>query len=209
MIAPGQVMPYLCDVKNKQNLITMRYKSRSITTIMIPVLLVASLFAFTTQTTEQPEGTPLFITGITPYKSGMIVSQKGVRKVSIYSSDYKERLQEWELDEIPTGVTTDEDRIYATVAGEHKNGVYFLSASDPSKKEFIETASGACAPLVNNGNGKLYVCNQFAGTVSELDKNGSAVLRTVKVLREPKSAVLDKDGKHLFVTNFLPMQRLI
>ena len=207
MIAPGQVMPYLCDVKNKQNLITMRYKSRSITTIMIPVLLVASLFAFTTQTTEQPEGTPLFITGITPYKSGMIVSQKGVRKVSIYSSDYKERLQEWELDEIPTGVTTDEDRIYATVAGEHKNGVYFLSASDPSKKEFIETASGACAPLVNNGNGKLYVCNQFAGTVSELDKNGSAVLRTVKVLREPKSAVLDKDGKHLFVTNFLPMQR--
>ncbi len=185
----------------------MRYKSRSITAVMIPVLLTVSLFAFTTQTTEQPEGTPLFITGITPYKSGMIVSQKGVRKISIYSSDYKERLQEWELDEIPTGVVADEDRIYATVAGEHKNGVYFLSASDPSKKEFIATASGACAPLVNNGNGKLYVCNQFAGTVSELDKNGSVVLRTVKVLREPKSVVLDKEGKHLFVTNFLPMQR--
>ena len=124
---------------------------------MIPAILVVSLFAFTTQIAEQPEGTPLFITDITSYRSGMIVSQKGVRKVSIYSSDYKERLQEWELDEIPTGVAADEDRIYATVAGEHKNGVYFLSASDPSQRQFVETASGACVPLVNNANGKLYV----------------------------------------------------
>ena len=200
-------MPYLCDVKNKLNLITMKYKSCSIAKVIVPVFLVVSLFAFTTHTTEQPEGTPLFITGITPYKSGMIVSQKGVQKVSIYSSDYKERLQEWELDEVPTGVATDGEQIYVTVAGEHKNGVYFLSASNPSEKVFVETASGACAPLVNAGNDKLYICNQFAGTVSELDKNGKNVLRTVKVLREPKSAVFDKEGKHLFVTNFLPMQR--
>ncbi len=185
----------------------MRYTSYKKALLMIPAILVVSLFAFTTQIAEQPEGTPLFITDITSYRSGMIVSQKGVRKVSIYSSDYKERLQEWELDEIPTGVAADEDRIYATVAGEHKNGVYFLSASDPSQRQFVETASGACVPLVNNANGKLYVCNQFAGTVSELDKNGSAVLRTVKVLREPKAAVLDKDGKYLFVVNFLPLQR--
>ncbi|MDE6172207.1 MAG: YVTN family beta-propeller repeat-containing protein [Bacteroides sp.] len=185
----------------------MRYTSYKKALLMIPAILVVSLFAFTTQIVEQPEGTPLFITGITSYRSGMIVSQKGVRKVSIYSSDYKERLQEWELDEIPTGVAADEDRIYATVAGEHKNGVYFLSASDPSQRQFVETASGACVPLVNNANGKLYVCNQFAGTVSELDKNGSAVLRTLKVLREPKAAVLDKDGKYLFVANFLPLQR--
>ena len=68
-------MPYLCDVKNKLNLITMKYKSRSIAKVIVPVFLVVSLFAFTTHTTEQPEGTPLFITGITPYKSGMIVSQ--------------------------------------------------------------------------------------------------------------------------------------
>lgn len=185
----------------------MRYTSYKKALLMIPAILVVSLFAFTTQIAEQPEGTPLFITDITSYRSGMIVSQKGVRKVSIYSSDYKERLQEWELDEIPTGVAADEDRIYATVAGEHKNGIYFLSASDPSQRQFVETASGACVPLVNNANGKLYVCNQFAGTVSELDRNGSAVLRTVKVLREPKAAVLDKDGKYLFVANFLPLQR--
>ena len=60
-------MPYLCDVKNKLNSITMKYKSRSIAKVIVPVFLVVSLFAFTTHTTEQPEGTPLFITGITPY----------------------------------------------------------------------------------------------------------------------------------------------
>lgn len=185
----------------------MKYNSRRITRIIVPVALAVSLFAFTTHTTELPEGTPLFITGIAPYNFGIVVSQKGVRKVTVYSSDNKERLQEWELDEIPTGIAVDGEQIYATVAGEQKNGVYFLSGSKPSEKEFVETASGACAPLVNINNGRLYVCNQFAGTVSELDKTTKKVLKTVKVLREPKSAVFDKEGKYLFVANFLPMQR--
>lgn len=184
----------------------MDYNTRSITKIIVPVVLALSLLAFTTHTPEQPQGTPLFITGIVPYKSGgMLVSQKGVQKVSLYSSDYRERLQEWELDETPTGIATDGDRIFATVAGERKNGVYILSTIRPAEKLFVETASGACAPLPNAG--KLYVCNQFAGTVSELDSNSHTVLRTVSVLREPKSAVLSNDGRHLFVANFLPQQR--
>ena len=175
--------------------------------VLLVTVSVASLFAFTTHTVEQPEGTPLFITSIAPYKSGMIVAQKGVRKVTLYSSNYKERLYEWELNEIPTGVTVDGEQIITTVAGENENGVYLLSASVPSEKCFIKTASGACAPLVDTRSGKLYVCNQFAGTISEIDRKGKKELRTVRVLREPKSAVFDKEGKHLFVTNFLPMQR--
>ena len=185
----------------------MKYRNCKFTKIVLPIVLVAAMFAFTTHTTEQPEGTPLFITSIVPYKAGMIVTQKGVKKVTVYSSDYKERLQEWSLDEIPTGVAIDGEQIIATVAGEHKNGVYFLSASAPSDKSFLETASGACAPLLDAQTGKLYVCNQFAGTVSEIDKDGKKILRTVQVLREPKSIVLDSKGKHLFVANFLPAQR--
>ena len=148
--------------------------------VLLVTVSVASLFAFTTHTVEQPEGTPLFITSIAPYKSGMIVAQKGVRKVTLYSSNYKERLHEWELNEIPTGVTVDGEQIITTVAGENENGVYLLSASVPSEKCFIKTASGACAPLVDTRSGKLYVCNQFA---------------------------LDPEGRYLFVANFLPSQR--
>lgn len=185
----------------------MKYRNCKFTKIVLPIVLVAAMFAFTTHTVEQPEGEPLFITSIAPYKAGMIATQKGVKKVTVYSSDYKERLQEWSLDEIPTGVAIDGEQIIATVAGEHKNGVYFLSASAPSDKSFLETASGACAPLLDAQTGKLYVCNQFAGTVSEIDKDGKKILRTVQVLREPKSIVLDSKGKHLFVANFLPAQR--
>lgn len=175
--------------------------------VLLVTVSVASLFAFTTHTVEQPEGTPLFITSIAPYKSGMIVAQKGVRKVTLYSSNYKERLHEWELNEIPTGVTVDGEQIITTVAGENENGVYLLSASVPSEKCFIKTASGACAPLVDTRSGKLYVCNQFAGTISEIDRKGKKELRTVRVLREPKSIVLDPEGRYLFVANFLPSQR--
>lgn len=185
----------------------MKHKNYKFAKIVLPAILGVVLFAFTTHTAEQPEGTPLFITGIAPYKAGMVVTEKGVQKVTIYSSDYKERLQEWSLDEIPTGVAVDDEQIIATVAGEQKNGVYFLSALSPSEKNFMETGSGACAPLLDARTGKLYVCNQFAGTVSEIDKNNKKVLRTVHVLREPKSIVMDTKGKHLFVANFLPAQR--
>ena len=137
----------------------------------------------------------------------MIVSQKGIRKVTLYASDYKQRLQEWALDEVPTGVSVDGDQVVATVAGEQKNGVYLLSLSQPSARDFIPTASGACAPLIDGQSGRLYVCNQFAGTVSEVDRRRKSETRTVKVLREPKSIVLSADGKLLFVANYLPQQR--
>lgn len=51
-----------------------------------------------------------------------MLHKKGNKKVTIYSSDYKERLQEWSLDEIPTGVAIDGERIIVTVAGENKMG---------------------------------------------------------------------------------------
>ena len=146
----------------------MKYRNCKLTKIVLPIVLVVVAFAFTTHTMEQPEGDPLFITSIVPYKSGMVVTQKGNKKVTIYSSDYKERLQEWSLDEIPTGVAIDGERIIVTVAGENKNGVYFLSTSDPLDKSFIATASGACAPLLDaqpalklQNNQKISLQEQF------------------------------------------------
>lgn len=71
----------------------------------------------------------------------------------------------------------------------------------------IPVGSGATSPLVSQDGTKVYVLNQFANTVAEVDPEGGVVLRTVQVLREPKGAVVSKDGKYLFVTNFLPAQR--
>ena len=48
----------------------------------------------------------------------------------------------------------------------------------------------------------IYVCNQFDNSVVEVDPVMRKVVRSVKVLREPKSAVFSKDGKYMFVTKF-------
>lgn len=75
------------------------------------------------------------------------------------------------------------------------------------KEATILTGSGACAPIFGPDKKHIYVCNQFQNTVSEIDPISRTVVRSVNVLREPKSAQFSKDGKYLFVTNYLPSQR--
>ena len=157
------------------------------------LLASAVLLGFTFRQPVQSEGDPLFITGLTPYKAGVITSQKGTKQLVLYSSDWKESLQKWDLDAVPSGVTVAGDKIYATVTGD-KNGVYVLSVTGDSK-EYIPTGSGACFPLADEKTNKLYVCNQFSTTVSEIDLGSNKVMREVKVLREPKSSILDPNGK--------------
>ena len=72
----------------------------------------------------------------------------------------------------------------------------------------IPTGSGARHPMFGPDKKHIYVCNQFDNSVVEVDPVMRKVVRSVKVLREPKSAVVfSKDGKYMFVTNFLPAQR--
>lgn len=170
-------------------------------------LLVCSIIlsGFVSFQSGKIDETPLFITGLAPYKTGVVVSQKGTKQIAYYSSDWSKCIQKWDLDEVPTGVAVVGEKIYATVAGD-KNGVYILSAST-NTKDYIPTASGACYPLVDEASNKLYVCNQFSATISEIDLAGNKVAREVKVLREPKSAVIDPKRKLLLVANFLPQQR--
>ena len=65
------------------------FRTRTKMKVAVPMVMLFCLWcAFTaTQPSEQPEGTPLFITDIAPCKDGMIVSQKGIRKVTLYAPD--------------------------------------------------------------------------------------------------------------------------
>lgn len=169
------------------------------------LIFLVALSAFVSVQSKKTDETPLFITGMAQYKAGVVVSQKGTKEVVYYSSDWSECLQRWALDETPTGIAVAGERIYVTVAG-NKNGVYILSTSDDTR-EYIPTASGACYPLTDEVQDKLYVCNQFSATISEISLINQKVVREVKVLREPKSAVIDPERKYLLVANFLPQQR--
>lgn len=134
------------------------------------------------------------------------MSEKGQKRVAVYSPDGQKLERTFAMSEIPTGVCTNGNTLYATTF-ESKGILHVLDLTSGKELAAVETGSGACSPIVNKEAGCLYVCNQFQNTVSEVDLKTNKVMRTVAVLREPKSAVISKDGKFLYVTNFLPAQR--
>lgn len=182
------------------------------TTSMLPKFVLAlitgvTILGFTSRTNNQPEVTPLQITGITAHKEMIAVTSKGNRQLSLYNSDFKECLKSWAFSEIPTGVTSDGSNLYVTTFEGIRGGVHFVDPASQGTGTFIHTGSGACYPVLSNDGSKLYICNQFSATISEIDIQSGKVQRTVKVLREPKSAVFGPDEKYLFVANYLPQQR--
>ena len=147
---------------------------------------------------------PLFPTDIEYSPKGeIIMSEKGASRISVYSSD---RLTaSYQLSSVPTGVAVSGDKIFVTTF-ETRGNLHILNLSDGRETARIETGSGACSPIAS-GTGKIYVCNRFQNTISEVDIRSEKVTRSVRVLREPVAAVISKDGKYLYAANFLPAQR--
>ena len=150
---------------------------------------------------------PFFATGIAMTEKGeILLTQKGTKRVDIFSSDGRELLHSFAMAETPTGICAYGNKAYIT-AFETKGMLHVLNLSLRRVEADILVGSGACYPVFSQVKQKIYVCNQFANTVSEVDVKRQKVTRTVGVLREPKAAVLSKDGNYLFVANFLPHQR--
>ncbi|MCC8170565.1 MAG: YVTN family beta-propeller repeat-containing protein [Parabacteroides sp.] len=150
---------------------------------------------------------PFYTTGIAITDAGKIVlSQKGVKRVDIFSSDGKQLLRSIPFDETPTGVVTNGNKAYITTF-ETRGILHIVNLETGESEATVPVGSGATSPFLGPDKKCVYVCNQFATTVSEIDIDGKKVTRTVKLLREPKSGVFSKDGNFLYVTNFLPAQR--
>ena len=178
---------------------------------MIPAAHAA--LAGTSQTAPAAaENAPLFTTDLTVLSDGRIVtSNKGNKSVRIYAPDnLAAPVKEWIFEQTPTGVAAGtsggSEKIYVTTF-EKRGTLDVIDLTSSRVERSIPVGSGATSPLVSQDGTKVYVLNQFANTVAEVDPEGGVVLRTVQVLREPKGAVVSKDGKYLFVTNFLPAQR--
>lgn len=139
-------------------------------------------------------------------KGEMIFTQKGAKRVDVFSPDGNTLLRSFPLDEIPTGILPDGDKAYVTTF-ENTGRLQIMSLETGRVEASIPTGSGACHPMFGPDKKHIYVCNQFANTVSEVDPVLRKVVRSVEVLREPKSAVFSKDGNYMYVTNFLPAQR--
>lgn len=150
---------------------------------------------------------PLFPTDITLNDKGeILITEKGRNRISIFSPDGKTLLRTIPVDESPTGILLDADKAYVTTNAATGH-LQIISLETGKQETAIATGSGACYPIFGPDKKHIYVCNQFQNTVSEVNPAIHQVIRSVKVLREPKSALFSKDGEYLFVTNFLPVQR--
>ncbi len=152
-------------------------------------------------------GSPLFISDIRVTDNGeLLMTCKGDKTLKKYDASGERLLKAWAFDETPTGVAVFQNTAVVTCF-DKKGVVVTVDLSTGNTGQPLFTGSGATAPLFGRDPSKVYVCNQFAGTVSEVDIRQGQVLREVKVLREPKNVAFSADGKLLFVTNFLPAQR--
>ncbi len=136
----------------------------------------------------------------------VLVSNKGDRTVVLYPAGFDRPLRKWDFEEIPTGLATRGDFAYITTFGK-EGKVHFLNLQTGEIEKSLTTGSGANTPLLSPDGRVLYVLNQFQNTVAQIDLNSRKIVASVKVLREPRSAVIDPEGKYLFVANFLPPQR--
>lgn len=153
-------------------------------------------------------GTPPFFTAdvVLNGKGEMLFAQKGAKRVDLFSTDGKTLLHSFPMDEAPTGILADGNIAYVTTTGTWGH-LQVLQLGTGRVEASIPTGSGASHPMFGPDKKHIYVCNQFSNTVTEIDPVLRKVVRTVKVLREPRSAVFSKDGKYMYVTNFLPAQR--
>ncbi|WP_291582489.1 cytochrome D1 domain-containing protein [Bacteroides sp.] len=150
---------------------------------------------------------PFFPTDITLNSKGeILIVEKGTNRISFFSPDGKTLLRTIPVEETPTGILLDTNKAYITTSAATGH-LQILSLESGQKEATILTGSGACSPIFGPDKKYIYVCNQFQNTVSEIDPISHTVVRSVDVLREPKSAQFSKDGKYLFVTNYLPSQR--
>jgi len=149
----------------------------------------------------------MYITDIKVTDKGeLLMTCKGDNTLRLYDSTGERLIKSWKLDESPTGLDIWNGKAIVTCF-EKEGQLIILDLYADNNIKKIKTGSGAMSPIVDKEHNKVYVCNQYASTISEVDLIKGEVLRTVAVLREPKSAVLSSDGKTLFVANYLPAQR--
>lgn len=140
--------------------------------------LVVTFFSFKSTAPDAQTGVdPIYITDITTVGEQIAITQKTNKEVALYNTDFSMKLRSWKLSEVPTGVVTDGSYLYVT-SFEKQGSVNVINLKNDEIRT-IPTGSGAIGPVWNPQKKVLYVCNQFANTVSEVNVEEGEVKRTV------------------------------
>ncbi|MFV0418493.1 MAG: YVTN family beta-propeller repeat-containing protein [Dysgonomonas sp.] len=171
------------------------------------ILGITLLLLFTLSFSIKEKSNPLFITDIKVTGKGeLLMTCKGDKTLRLYDSTGKQLIRSWKLNNTPTGIDLWNNK--AVVTCFDKEGQLLIIGLDSENDvTTIKTGSGTTSPIVDKTRNRAYICNQYASSISEIDLANGKLLRSIPVLREPRSIVLSKDRKTLFVANHLPAQR--
>lgn len=139
-------------------------------------------------------------------KNTYYITEKNTKRLTQYSADFSQIINEKTFDQTPTGLISDGNNLFVTLF-DSKGEVCIINPASLEIISTIKTQSGTTYPILSKDKNKLYVLNQFSNTVQEIELAKKQVSKTCQVLREPKAAAFDKDEKFLYVANFLPAQR--
>lgn len=138
------------------------------------------------------------------YKGDLLLANKATCDL-VKISKSGELLAKLQFDDPLSGVVVVGDKAYVTTTKE-QGRLHRVDIPSMSLEASVATAMGARSPIVDAQGEYIYVSNQFKGTVSKVSLKDMKVVLEGEAIREPASSVLSKDGKYLFVNNFLPLQ---
>ncbi len=106
----------------------------------------------------------------------------------------------------PKALTLANEKLY--VATSFSEGKLVVINPERMKVEAtIEVGHGASDVVISSDGTKAYVANGFSDDISVVDLKSKKESKRIKVLRQPMTITLSKDGKYLFVANFLTAHR--
>lgn len=102
-----------------------------------------------------------------------------------------------------------------TLAGKHillvssfSDGELIIADKKSLKqKTVIKVGNGAVDVVTNSSNTMAYVANQFSNDISIVDLKAKKETKRIPVLRQPMQVEISKNGKYLFVANFITAGR--
>lgn len=89
-------------------------------------------------------------------KGELLMTDKGVKRVDVFSPDGKTLLRSFPMDEAPTGILLDGDKAYVTTFGTTGH-LQILSLESGRVEASIPTGSGAMSSDVRSGQ-EAYIC---------------------------------------------------
>jgi DNA-binding beta-propeller fold protein YncE/mono/diheme cytochrome c family protein len=105
---------------------------------------------------------------------------------------------------VPRGLAVlDAGRTLAVAGGANPGWLALVDAATGRALRTIPLGHTPRAPVAT-ADGRLFVLEQFDGTIAEIDRDAGAVRRRFAALREPVAAATTPDGGTLLVANLLP-----